>query len=277
MKKGLVIRVLSDIYEVLHEGTVYNLKARGNVRSFGKILVGDNVIFDKDLLIIESITPRKNTLRRPSICNVNTGIIVTCVKNPDFDSNLLDKILMILEYEQIDIVIIFTKLDLLDKEELYNMETIMNYYKNIGYKVFKNTDINNIKNVFKDKVSVLIGQSGVGKSSLLNRLDINLELETNEISKALNRGKHTTRHTSLINIHGGFIADSPGFSALDIELDKESIKDNFIELYKYSIDCKYKNCMHLSNSDGCNIRKLVDEGIILESRYKNYLKFIEGK
>ena len=148
----------------------------------------------------------------------------------------------------------------------------MNYYKKIGYEVYKNTD--NIKDIFKNKISVFTGQSGAGKSTLLNRLDSNLNLKTNEISHALGRGKHTTRHVELIKFNDGLIADTPGFSSISFDnMTKEDIRDNFIEFNLYKDKCEYSDCMHIKEIN-CGIK---NNNNILSTRYENYIKFINEK
>ena len=150
----------------------------------------------------------------------------------------------------------------------------INYYRSIGYKVFINTD-ESLKEIFKDKLTVLTGQSGAGKSTLLNYLDNSLKLETNEVSVALGRGKHTTRHTEFIPVCGGYIADTPGFSSLSFEgMTNADIRDNFIEFNKYRDDCEYGDCMH-DNETNCEVKRRVSTNEILQSRYDNYLKFIK--
>ena len=171
-------------------------------------------------------------------------------------------------------IICFTKLDLINNDELKEIENIMSYYKKIGYEVYKNTD-SKLKTIFKNKITVFAGQSGAGKSSLLNRLDSSLNLEIGEVSIALGRGKHTTRHTELIEVLGGFIADTPGFSSISFnEMTKSDIRDNFIEFNKYRDKCEYKDCMHI-NELNCAVKENVENNNILRSRYDNYLKFIE--
>ena len=272
---GKIIKQVSNDYTVKSD-KLYICKARGKFRNLHITpLVGDNVEFDPDNKYILDILDRKNELERPSISNIDQAVIVTSVKIPDFSSNLLDKLLCIIEYNNIKPIICFTKLDLLTKEELDNIRTIEDYYRSIGYPVYENTDTN-LKDIFKDKITVFAGQSGAGKSSLLNRLDSNLNLEIGEVSIALGRGKHTTRHTELIELLGGMIADTPGFSAIDFTgMTKEDIRDNFIEFNKYRDDCLYKDCMHLKETD-CKIKELIGKEI-LESRYENYLKFIGEK
>ena len=270
---GKIVKQLSNDYTVKAD-KLYVCKPRGKFRNLGLTpLVGDNVEFDPVNNYILNILDRKNELERPSISNVDQAVIVTSVKIPDFSSNLLDKLLCIIEFNNIKPIICFTKLDLLSNEELENIRKLEDYYRTIGYPVYENTD-SNLKDIFKDKITVFAGQSGAGKSSLLNRLDSSLNLETGEVSIALGRGKHTTRHTELIELLGGMIADTPGFSAIDFNgMTKSDIRDNFIEFNKYRDNCLYKDCMHVSE-DNCAIKELVGREI-LNSRYENYLKFIE--
>ena len=272
---GKITKQISNDYTVKLDDELYICKARGKFRKLGVTpLVGDNVTFDVNNNYILDILKRKNELDRPSIANVDQVVIITSVKIPDFSSNLLDKLLTIIEFNNIKPIICFTKLDLLDTEELKKIEIIINYYKKIGYEVYKNTD-NDLKNIFKDKITVFAGQSGAGKSSLLNRLDNSLNLKIGEVSVALGRGKHTTRHTELIEVLGGLIADTPGFSAVDFKnMKKSDIRDNFIEFNNYRQNCEYKDCMHI-NELNCAIKDNVKNSNILSSRYENYLKFIE--
>ena len=182
----------------------------------------------------------------------------------------MDKLLVIIEYNNIKPIICFTKLDLLHDE---NINMIIDYYKKIGYEVYLNTQLDEIKKIFKDKVTVFTGQSGAGKSTLLNKLDESSNLKTDEISYALGRGKHTTRHVELLNLYGGLVADTPGFSAIDLnELSDIQIKDAFIE---FRNECKYRDCMHI-NEDGCEVLKRLNNDI-MPSRYENYVKFLRRK
>ena len=271
--QGKIIKQISNDYTVKSD-KLYICKARGKFRNM-KItpLVGDEVIFDEVDNYILDVLPRKNELSRPSIANIDKAIIITSLKKPDFSSNLLDKLLVIIEYNNIHPIIIFTKKDLLTENEYKSMLPYINYYKSL-YEVYMNDEIDKIKKIFKDNISVFTGQTGAGKSTLLNKLDKNLNLKTNEISNALNRGKHTTRHTELLKIEGGLVADTPGFSALEfIGMTKEDIRDNFIEFNKYRDECSFNDCMHVSEKK-CKIKEKVLDGTILKSRYENYLKFI---
>lgn len=273
---GRIIKIISNDYTVQDlEKNVYVCKSRGRFRNMNvKPLVGDYVIFDKENNYILDIKKRSNELVRPPVSNIDQGVIITSVKEPDFSSNLLDKLIAIIEFHNIKPIICFTKLDLLSSDEIKKIEDIMNYYKKIGYEVYRNDNVSEIKKIFKNKVSVFTGQSGAGKSTLLNLLDKNLALKTGEISYALGRGKHTTRHVELIPLLDGFVADTPGFSSLDFyDMGKSDIRDSFIDFNLYREECKYKDCMH-DKEDHCRIKELVEEGVILPSRYENYLKFI---
>lgn len=272
--QGKIIKQISNDYTVLVDGVKYVCKARGKFRNLGLTpLVGDEVIINDENYILE-ILERKNELKRPSISNIDEAIIITSLKHPDFSTNLLDKLLTVIEYNNIKPVIIFTKKDLLSEEEYEKIKPYINYYKKIGYETYINDEIDKIKKIFMDKVSVFTGQTGAGKSTLLNNLNANLNLKTNEISLALNRGKHTTRHTELLEIEGGLVADTPGFSALDFDdMTKEDIRDNFIEFNIYRHECPFNDCMH-THEKNCKIKEKVNNGTILKSRYENYLKFI---
>lgn len=273
--QGIIIKILSNDYTVLSDDKLYICKARGKFRKDKIIpLVGDFCLFDSHKLYITEILKRKNELIRPAVSNIDQAFIVTSVRQPDFSSNLLDKLLCVIEYNNILPIICFTKLDLIENDEKYIYDVI-NYYKKIGYKVFLNTEIDEIKKVFKNKKTVFTGQSGSGKSTLINKLNPNLKLKTDEISFALGRGKHTTRHVELIKLYDGLIADTPGFSSLDfIDMSFSDIRDNFIEFNDYRHMCEYKDCMHLTE-EKCGVKNALLNGDILESRYENYLKFIK--
>ena len=275
--KGLIIKNISNDYLIKAENNLYNCKPRGKFRKDKIIpLVGDKVEFNEQDKYITKIYPRKNSLIRPSVSNVDQALIVTSVKTPNFDTNLLDKLLTIISFNNVEPVICFTKLDLLDNKEQKEIETYINYYNNLGYKTVTNSKKENFSNIFDNKITVLAGQSGAGKSSLLNLLNPTLKLQTNEISKALNRGKHTTRHTELYKLLGGYIADTPGFSQVDFrKMTKYDIRDNMKEMFDNLHECKYRDCMHIKE-DGCKVKQLLAEGTILKSRYNNYKLFISS-
>lgn len=272
---GRVIKLISNKWTVEIEGEYYECSSIGKFR-YQKIspIVGDMVEVDKEEKVIRKILPRKNELIRPPIANVDQALILVSCKEPNFSSNLLDKMLVVIEYNNVKPVICFTKYDLLD--DTSEIDEIIKYYQTIGYDVYINNALLDIKKILNGKLSVLTGQTGVGKSSLLNSLKEELNLATGEISKALGRGRHTTRHVELLEIDNGLVADTPGFSSLDfIGMNKNDIKDNFIEFYENQDKCKYADCVHVKE-DGCYIKKLVSSGKIRSTRYENYKKFIES-
>lgn len=213
MFQGRIVKALSGFYYVEDNNNIIECRARGKFRKDEiKPLVGDFVEYQDGYIM--KLLPRKNFLVRPPICNIDQALIVSSCKEPDFSSMLLDKFLLVVEHLNIEPIIVLSKMDLDDG----SIESYVNDYRKAGYKVYEisskdNYGIDEIKSIFKDKVTVITGQSGVGKSSLLNALDINLNLETNNISKALGRGKHTTRHVELIKMYGGYIGDTPGYSS----------------------------------------------------------------
>ena len=272
--RGRIIKNISNDYTISNNGTLYTCKPRGKFRLNNPVpLVGDIVEFDEINNYILNIEPRKNELIRPSIANIDMAVIVTSVKNPNFDTHLLDKALTIISYNNITPVIYFTKLDLLTNEELKEIKSYMDYYKGIGYYVAETKE--ELMIIIKNKTVVFTGQSGAGKSTLLNKINPKLDLKTNEISLALGRGKHTTRHTELYDINNTYIADTPGFSKLDfIGMNSVDIRDNMKEMFDNLEHCKYADCMHVKE-DGCYIKKMVEKKEILESRYNNYRSFIK--
>ena len=276
--QGRIIKLISNDYTVEADGKLFVCKSRGKFRNLHVTpLVGDYVEFDEKNHYILEIQPRKNALVRPPVANIDQAFLITSVKHPDFSTHLLDKLLTIIEFHNIKPIICFTKLDLLDAEEVEEIEYYIDYYRQIGYTVYQNTDLEQIKSTFQGKTSVFTGQSGAGKSTLLNHLDVTLKLKTDEISEALGRGKHTTRHVELIPLYDGYVADTPGFSAISfLDMTDADIRDNFVEFNEYRENCEYRDCMHLSESN-CAIKQKVEENIICKSRYENYVDFITKK
>ena len=271
VQQGKIIKQISNDYTVKVCNNLIVCKARGKFRNIGITpLVGDNVIFENNYIL--EILPRKNELIRPSIANVDQAVIVMSTTIPAFSTDLLDRLLCIIEYNNIKPIIYISKIDLLNDDEVSSINKYIDYYKKIGYKVY--TDLT-IKEIFKDKITVFVGQSGAGKSTLLNKLDSNFNLETGEISKALGRGKHTTRHVELHKLFDGLVADTPGFSNISFtDMTKYDIRDNFIEFNVYKTKCKFRDCMH-ENEQICEVKNKVDDNTIIKSRYENYLKFIK--
>ena len=271
--QGIIVRIISNLYTVKTEDDLRLCRSRGKFRNMGLTpLVGDKVIIDEKNNYILKIEERKNELLRPRVANIDTCLIVTSLKHPDFSSFLLDKMIVNISSNNIEPIIVFSKYDLLTDEEKKEMNFIINYYKNVGYKVIINTEYDKILEYLKGKVVALTGQTGAGKSTLLNKICPDLNLKTDDISEALGRGKHTTRHVELFDVDGIYFVDTPGFSALDLNVeDKENIKFAFKEFNNDG--CKFRDCKHI-NESGCQVIKDVEEENILKSRYENYKKMV---
>lgn len=271
--QGQIIKQISNLYTVKVDDKLIDCKPIGRFR-YEKItpIVGDYVTIDENNQITK-ILPRKNELARPIIANVDRALIVTSVKEPNLSYYLLDKMISLVTYNGIKPIICLTKVDLLNIIEKNELLKIKRYYNKIGIKLFYNTEKNKIKRELKNKTVVLVGQTGVGKSTFLNNLDSNLELKTSPISKNLGRGVHTTRHTELYQIEDMLIADTPGFSSLDFkDLSIHEIGDTFIEFRKES--CEFNNCLHIHEL-GCKVKEKVENNKILLSRYESYTKLLK--
>lgn len=272
--EGKIIKNISNAYTVLCDNKEYVCTPRGVFRNKNITpLVGDICKIDEKNNIITEIMPRKNVLDRPSISNVDYALLVTSLKEPRLSLNLLDREISSVILSHIKPVICFTKLDLLSDKELDELDDITNYYEKIGIPVFLNSNIDALVKFLNGSIVVLTGQSGAGKSTLLNKIKPELNLKTSEISYALNRGKHTTRHTQIFNIKGIWFCDTPGFSSLILnKYTKEEIKSSFTEFKNYP--CMYDDCMHVKEKD-CSVKEAVDKGYIMLSRYENYKKILE--
>ena len=274
MKTGKIIRIISNLYTVNIENQNINGQARGKFRQ-NKItpLVGDYCEVDIENKYIMRILPRTNYLLRPSIANVDIALIITSLKKPDFSPYLLDKLLTLVSLNHIKPMICFTKIDLLKEEEQAKWQELKRDYERAGYMVHTNQDLSMLRSALKNQVVVVTGQTGAGKSTLLNSLNPHLTLKTSPISEALNRGVHTTRHTEIYHVDDFFIADTPGFSALDLKgYQKEEIRNAFKEFQKYH--CKYSDCNHLEEPD-CGVKEALAIGEIRQSRYESYRQLLK--
>ncbi len=270
-KDGKIIKIVSNLYTVLVEGDLYECRARGKFRKDAVTpLVGDFVVIDTENAYILEIKKRKNELARPMIANVDAALVLTSVKEPDLSLNLLDKELAAIGHEGIEPIIVLSKTDLLSSKELAKIKKLVKYYKKVGFEVITNRQRFKLRRLIKGKTVVLTGQTGAGKSTLLNKLDKSLDLKTSPISTALGRGVHTTRHVELFEVAGAFIADTPGFSALDLNFPREELKQVYPEFREVS--CKFQNCEHDGEKE-CGVKTAYETGKILPSRYENYIKF----
>lgn len=271
--KGQIIEINSELHYVKKDNQLYQCKCRGIIRhEHITPVVGDYVLFDSEKLTVDKVLERKNIFNRPKVSNIDQSFIITSMVIPNFSSNLLDKFISLMEIKNVEPIIIITKMDLVKEKQKQHYLEIFNYYQKIGYKLLYNTEIEEIKKLIKDKISVFAGQTGAGKTTLINKINPAFNLKTNEVSKSLGRGKHTTRVVSMYEIFEGKVIDTPGFSALDFnDLTKEEIKKSFKEFNKYN--CEYKDCLH-KNEKNCGVKTALEDNNILKSRYENYLKFI---
>ena len=272
--QGKIIESLAGFYYVESDGQIYQTRARGNFRKKGhKPYVGDEVDFsDKENSegYILAIHERKNSLVRPPIVNIDQAVVIISAKEPDFNHNLLDRFLILLEHRKISPIIYLSKTDLL--EDLDEFKKVQKQYQKIGY--YFVYYLEDLTPLLKDKITVFMGQTGVGKTTLLNTLAPDLALETNEISDSLGRGRHTTRAVTLYNIYGGKIADTPGFSSLDYEItSSEELNAAFPELLKLSAACKFRSCTH-THEPGCAVKSALAQRKIWEKRYQTYLQIL---
>lgn len=272
--QGRIIKSLAGFYYVESDGVVYQTRARGNFRKKGQTpYVGDFVDFsaeDHSEGYILAIHDRKNSLVRPPIVNIDQAVVIMSAKEPDFNANLLDRFLVLLEHKAIKPIVYISKMDLLTSPD--EIAAIQKQYQEIGYQFC--TSLDELLPLLTDKVTVFMGQTGVGKSTLLNKIAPDLKLETGEISDSLGRGRHTTRAVSFYNVNGGKIADTPGFSSLDYEItNAEDLNKAFPELRRLSRLCKFRSCTH-THEPSCAVKDAVESGELWQSRYDNYLQFL---
>ncbi|MDD3840878.1 MAG: ribosome small subunit-dependent GTPase A [Clostridia bacterium] len=288
-KQGIIIKGIGGFYyvKVTGQDMIVQCTARGRFRKDKQSpVIGDRVEVDiisesKDGLsegAIEKILPRRNILKRPRVSNIDKVAIVVTMREPDANLYLLDKMLVFAEKSGLDIVIVVNKIDLATSSEINQITEI---YRNIGYDVIAtslllNIGVQQLREQFKGCTTVLAGQSGVGKSSILNRLAGKEIMEIGVVSKKIRRGKHTTRHSELIKVYDdSFIVDTPGFSSLDLaDIDSQELQCYFIDFRKYIPLCRFKGCSHM-HEPGCAIKQAVKDNEISRKRYKRYKDFME--
>ena len=284
MSTAQIRKALSGFYYVYDNDQLIACRGRGILRNRGESpLVGDFVDYTvegNNNGTIDAIHPRKNSLVRPPIANIDQAILVFSIKEPDFNTILLDRFLVVLESFQIEPIICLTKSDLMDEQMEKTIAEYTKEYEQIGYTIlmtYKDDPLfdEKIAPLLKGKVTVLAGQSGVGKSTLLNTILPSLDLKTGVISEALGRGKHTTRHVELIAVCDGLLADTPGFSSFEFELmEKEQLSSCFPEFVAIQDSCKFRGCLHVKEPK-CAVKDAVESGDIKKYRYKHYIQFLD--
>lgn len=283
--QGKIIKGIAGFYYIYAEdGNVYECKAKGIFRKDNfKPLVGDNVEItvlneEEKEGSVTSILPRRNSLIRPAVANVDQAFLIFAMENPKPNFLLLDRFLIMMEQQGIPVVICFNKKDVGEKEE---MEKLYEIYTGCGYRVvlsstYEGEGMNEIHEILKGKTTVVAGPSGVGKSSITNCMQGEVQMETGEISKKLKRGKHTTRHSQVIPVEKNtFLVDTPGFSSLYLtDMKEEELRDYFPEFVMYEPQCRFQGCMHI-HEPGCAVKEALSEGEISQQRYDNYLALYE--
>ena len=279
MIENVIMKGIGGFYYVYHNGHIIECRARGKFRKMGiKPMVGDRVKIsvesDNEHGAVEEISERKNFLIRPPVCNIDTIVIVVSATKPEPDFYMIDKLIVTAERNKIEVIIAVNKTDLKSADEISDI------YEKAGYRVYPlcaetNEGVDALKDALSKKVCAFAGNSGVGKSSLLNRFG--LSVQTGDISR-IKRGKHTTRHVEIFKTDGDtFIMDTPGFSILDItDLMPDEAKEYFKEFSKFSDDCKFSGCNHCGTKPkDCAVSDAVQKGLISKSRYESYTKLYE--
>ncbi|MCT6890648.1 MAG: ribosome small subunit-dependent GTPase A [Lactobacillus sp.] len=276
--QGIVIGLIAGFYDVQTANDVVRTRARGVFRKNKlKPTVGDHVkiqIDDQGTNYLVEVLPRKNLIGRPALANVSHVLLVMSAVQPDFSLQLLDRFLTFFSWQGVAVSIYLSKSDLLNGPKLNKIHEDLFYYHQIGYQIYysKEEVANNlIHEIDTGSIWTLAGQSGAGKSTLINSLQSDVKQETGVISDSLNRGKHTTRTVNLFPLGNGYLADTPGFSAIDLTPIKiKQLCNYFIEFKKASKNCRFRGCQHL-NEPSCAVKKLVEAGKINKSRYDDYL------
>ena len=279
--QGKIIKGIAGFYYVQTTEGLYECKAKGIFRKEKiKPLVGDDVEIsvtdeDKKTGNVDQILPRKNTLIRPAVANIDQVLVIFAAASPKPNLNLLDRFLVSMEKQGVPAVICFNKQDMVEEEEQHRLRHI---YENSGCRVLftcaeKNQGIRQVRELLNGKTTAVAGPSGVGKSTMVNLLAPEAQMETGEISKKIDRGKHTTRHSEILLVgERTYICDTPGFTSLAVwDMEKEELKDYFREFGEYEGQCRFQGCTH-THEPGCRVKEALDEGKISRQRYDNYLE-----
>lgn len=280
--KGKIIKGIGGFYYVKTSDGLIECKARGKFRHKDmKPMVGDDVEIEvsNGKGVIEEIFERKSELIRPTVANVTQAFVVFAVKNPDINFDLLNRFLILCEHNNIEAIVCLNKVDLVSEEE---REAIKQKIVDIGYEVLyinakKGIGVEKLREKLANNETVLCGPSGAGKSTLINTLTEKYHMETGEVSEKIGRGKHTTRHSELIDVTDGYIVDTPGFSTLEVNfIEKEELRYSFPEFEEYNNLCKFRGCLHYKEPN-CAVKNAVEEGKINKYRYEFYIRTLEEK
>lgn len=277
IKNGIILKGIGGFYYVEADGAIYECKAKGAFRQKNlKPMVGDNVQIniESNSCVINNIIPRKNSLVRPPVANIDNLVIVSSICEPTANTLIIDKMIALAEFQKITPVVVISKSDLKDGlwlKSIYDMANI----QSILFSSITGEGADKISHLLNGNISVFTGNSGVGKSSLLNFLFDGLNLDTAKISKKLGRGRHTTRKVELFKVNkNSYVADTPGFSTLELsyfeDLDKDDLQYCFNEFLDYLNKCRFTSCTHTCEK-GCAIIKAVDENKISRSRFDSYV------
>lgn len=274
---GKIIGSLAGVYVIYSEGVTYNVLPRGNLK-FKKehLCVGDDVLVDDDTLTIMAILPRKNELIRPKSSNIDQLIIVMSIEEPSLSELLLYKFLTYANMNKVPAKVVFTKDDLIkDNERLTLLRNDLNKLEIENFVISNVTKegLDEFKKILEGKVSLFMGQTGVGKSSLLNSIDPSFDRKIGSYSIALGRGKHQTKEVILLPYGDGFLGDTPGFSSLDLNLFKEDFASFYPGYQKYKDGCYFNDCIH-QKEKGCKVKEAIENGELPASSYEIYLKLL---
>lgn len=278
--EGIIVKGIGGFYYIKVDNEIIECKARGKFRLTELTpMVGDRVKISLQGKkgVIESIHQRSSELIRPPVANVTQAYVIFTLKDPDLNLDLLNRFIILCEYNNIKPKICFNKVDLVDIDKL---KATAEMFEKAGYEVAylnakEGIGLNVLEEMLEDNVTVLCGPSGVGKSTILNRLTGKDLMKTGEISEKLGRGKHTTRHCELIEVYNGYIVDTPGFSSLSVDfIAKDKLQLCFPEFDDYIDNCKFTGCMHYKEPS-CSVKRAVEEDIISKERYEFYIKTLE--
>jgi len=278
--EGKIIKGIGGFYYVKTTEGVIECKARGKFRHQDlKPMVGDNVTIkvENGKGVIEELHERTTELIRPTVANVTLAFVVFAIKSPDLNFDLLNRFLVLCESNSIESIVCLNKVDLVTEEERLEVKNKIN---DIGYEVLfinakEGLGIETLKEKIKDNVTVFCGPSGAGKSTLINALTGRAHMETGEVSDKVGRGKHTTRHSELIDVYNGYIVDTPGFSSLDVSfMEKDNLKYCFPEFEELNNSCRFRGCLH-HKEPNCAVKEAVETGKINKYRYEFYIRTLE--